>query len=182
MKSIIQKSNDATVPQPPEIARQPIVNKAVIGRTPMTVQVGQGAPLRGAFYCQWAGGLAICGVPFFGSFFRHTKNEHRQGISDIHYSVRTIETIPANTRMGFTTEYRHNNQLTADFQTAANQARFGHNQGATTVHIRFKADEKIQLHWYYQPQPNTIAPMRFISEGGLQAKPIIGMINEEVAQ
>ncbi len=106
----------------------------------------------------------------------------QQGISDIHYSVRTIETIPANTRMGFTTEYRHNSQLTADFQAAANQARFGHNQGATTVHIRFKADEKIQLHWYYQPQPNTIAPMRHITEGGLQTKPIIGMINEEVAQ
>ncbi len=171
----------ATVPQSPEIARQPIGNQAVIGRTPMTVQVGQGVPLHGAFYCQWAGGLAICGVPFFGSFFGHTKNEHRQGISDIHYSVRTIETIPANTRMGFTTEYRHNQQLTAAFQAAANQARFGHSKGATTLHIRFKADEKIQLHWYYQPQPNIISPQRFLTGNGLQKQAIIGMINEDAA-
>lgn len=105
----------------------------------------------------------------------------QQGVSDIHYSVRTIETIPANTRLGFTTEYQHNEQLTAAFQAAANQARFSQNKGATTLHIRFKADENIQLHWYYQPQPNIISPQRFLTGDGLQKQAIIGMINEGAA-
>ncbi len=100
------------------------------------------------------------------------------GVSDIHYSVYTRHIDQNIIQQGL---WRANPQLTEQFRKALPQAQLTEADGISQLTMKFPVQEDIELHWYYEPKPGTIAPLRYLTSDGLIKQPLMGMINEDLA-
>ncbi|WP_290580181.1 toxin VasX [Ketobacter sp.] len=100
------------------------------------------------------------------------------GVSDILFELRTrhidFDVFSAGV-------WRENKALTEKLGKAMESARFEERDGFTNVEVEFETQEDIELFWAYKPTPNTVVPMRYLTDDGLIESPVVGMINEEVA-
>lgn len=106
------------------------------------------------------------------------------GTSELHYSVKTWPT-GARARFGPV----HNQALTAKLIDAVNGWMEAletsgsidpfQEKGVMQMNIAFETDQRVQLHWHYEPRPGVITPRRFLTEDGVIESSIQGMVDED---
>ncbi len=132
-------------------------------------------------------------TPFFATvgdlriyYYRFSLPNFEPGISELHCSVKTWPT-GARARFG----PAHNQTLTDKLRDTVNEWLESleengsldpfQEESVMQMNLAFETDQRVQLHWHYEPRPGVIAPRRYLSEDGVIESPIQGMVDEDSA-
>jgi len=130
-------------------------------------------------------------TPFFATagdirtyYYQFTLPNFEPGISELHYSVKSWST-GARARFG----PAHDSILTDKLRDVVDEwmATLENSdsldpyqeEGVMKMSLAFETDQRVQLHWHYEPRPGVIAPRRYLTEDGVIDSPIQGMVDED---
>jgi len=96
--------------------------------------------------------------------YKFTLPEFQEGVSDIRYGLVSPDHY----------------DLSSYLRNAINDTSLELVNDAAVLDVKVELPADATLYWIYEPQPNVFAPLRYLTEDGIQTDQVMGMIDEKL--